>query len=59
LNGADDFGFDKGLLAYLKVGSRSLSAICRILVMFLYSRKLTAEFFVEFIRINNELASAL
>jgi hypothetical protein len=59
MSGADVFSFDKGLLAYLEVRSRSLSAVRRTLVTFLCSRKLTAEFCVEFIKVDNKLMSVL
>jgi hypothetical protein len=55
----DVFSFDESLLAYLEVGSRSPSAVCRTLVMFLCGRELTAEFCMEFIKVDNELTSML
>jgi hypothetical protein len=55
----DVFGFDKGLLAYLEVGSRSPSAVHGTLVMFLCGRELTVEFHVEFVEVDNELTSTL
>jgi hypothetical protein len=59
MSGADVFGFDEGLLAYLEVGSRSPSVACRTLVTFLCGGELTAEFHVEFIEVDNELMSTL
>jgi hypothetical protein len=59
MSGADVFGFDEGFLAYLEVGSRSPSVVCGTLVMFLCGRELTAEFHVEFIKIDDELTSVL
>jgi hypothetical protein len=55
----DIFGFDESLLAYLEVGSRSPLAVRRTLVTFLCSRELTVEFCMEFVKVNNELTSAL
>jgi hypothetical protein len=55
----DVFGFDKSLLAYLEVGSRSPSAVRRTLVMFLCSGELTAEFHMEFVEVDNELMGVL
>jgi hypothetical protein len=59
MSGADVFGFDKGLLTYLEVGSRSPSAVRGTLVTFLCGGELTAEFHVEFIEVDNELMSVL
>jgi hypothetical protein len=59
MSGADVFGFDESLLAYLEVGSRSPSAVRRTLVTFLCGRELTAEFHVEFVEVDNELTSTL
>jgi hypothetical protein len=59
MSGADVFSFDKSLLAYLKVRSRSLSAVCRTLITFLCSGELTVEFCVEFVEVDNELMSVL
>jgi hypothetical protein len=59
MSGADVFSFDKSLLAYLKVRSRSLSAVRRTLVTFLFSGELTVEFCVEFVEVDNELMSVL
>jgi hypothetical protein len=55
----DILGFDEGLLTYIEVGSGSPLAICRTLVAFLSSCKLTAEFRMEFVEVNNELVSTL
>jgi hypothetical protein len=59
MSGADVFGFDESLLAYLEVGSRSPSVVHRTLVTFLCSGELTAEFRMEFIKVDNELTSVL
>jgi hypothetical protein len=59
MSGVNVFSFDKGLLSYLEVGSRSPSVVCGTLVMFLCGRELTAEFHVEFIKVDDELTSAL
>jgi hypothetical protein len=59
MSGADVFGFDESLLAYLEVGSRSLLVVCGILVMFLCGGELTVEFCMEFIEVDNKLMSVL
>jgi hypothetical protein len=59
MSGADVFGFDEGLLTYLEVGSRSPSAVRGTLVTFLRGGELTAEFRVEFVKVDNELTSTL
>jgi hypothetical protein len=59
MSGTDVFGFDKSFLTYLEVGSRSPLVVCGTLVTFLCGGELTAEFCVEFVKVDNELTSAL
>jgi hypothetical protein len=59
MSGADVFGFDESLLAYLEVRSRSLSVVCGTLVTCLCGGELTAEFCVEFVEVDNKLTSVL
>jgi len=55
----DILGFDEGLLTYIEVRSRSPLVIHGTLVVFLSSCELAVEFHVEFIEVNDELASTL
>jgi hypothetical protein len=59
MSGADVFGFDESLLTYLEVRSRSPSVVRGTLVTFLCGGELTAEFHMEFFKVDNELMSAL